>query len=58
MIILFKHRIIGSLDPALQFALIFYLTVAERFQFIKFSYRMISFDPHSNLCGVITNCIY
>ena len=58
MIILLKPRIIESLDPALQFALIFYLTVAERFQFIKFSHRIISFDPQSNLCGVIINCIY
>lgn len=58
MIILLKPRIIASLDPALQFSLIFYLTVAERFQFIKFSHRIISFDPQPNLCGVIINCIY
>ena len=58
MIILLKHRIIGRLDPALQFALIFYLIVSERFQFVKFSHRIISFDPQSNLCAVIINCIY
>ena len=32
-----KHRMIGSLDLVLQFALIFHLTVAERFQFTKFT---------------------
>ena len=58
MIILLKHRIIGSLDPALQFALIFNLIVSERFQFVKFGNRIISCDPQSNLCAVIINCIY